>query len=108
VNLIINGKESMASGGRVVVKVRFAPFSALNGQIHRAVEIKIIDTGSGIGAENRERIFDPFFTTKRHGTGLGLALTHKIVSAHCGSIEVSSQLNQGSQFTVRLAAAEEH
>lgn len=114
VNLIINGKESMTQGGRVVVKVCFSPFSALNGQIHRAVEIKIIDSGSGIPPENRERIFDPFFTTKRQGTGLGLALTHKIISAHCGSIEVSSQLNRpdhpnrGSQFTVCLAAAEEH
>jgi signal transduction histidine kinase len=108
VNLIVNAKEAMAKGGRVVVKVSFSPFSSLNGQIHRAVEIKIVDTGSGIAAENRERIFDPFFTTKRQGTGLGLALTHKIISAHCGSIEVSSQPNHGSQFTVCLAAAEEH
>ena len=67
----------------------------------------MIDEGSGIPVENRERIFDPFFTTKRQGTGLGLALTHKIVNAHGGSIELAARLGRGSRFTVRLAAAEE-
>jgi signal transduction histidine kinase len=71
------------------------------------VEITVIDAGGGIRPENRERIFDPFFTTKRRGTGLGLALTHKIVAAHRGSITVSSTPRQGSQFTVSLSAAEE-
>jgi signal transduction histidine kinase len=106
-NLIINAKEAMPDGGRVAVQVRFSPFSTLNGQIHRAVEINVIDEGSGIPPENRERIFDPFFTTKRQGTGLGLALTHKIINAHGGSIELISRHDRGAQFTVCLAAAEE-
>lgn len=106
-NLIINGKEAMPNGGRVVVKASFSPFTTLNGQIHRAVEIQISDDGVGIPSENRERIFDPFFTTKPRGTGLGLAFTHKIISAHRGSIELSSAPNQGSRFTIYLAAAEE-
>ena len=106
-NLIINGKEAMANGGRVVVKASFSPFSTLNGQIHRAVEMKIIDQGAGIPPENRERIFDPFFTTKRQGTGLGLAFTHKVISAHGGSIELNSTPNQGSEFAICLPAAEE-
>lgn len=106
-NLIINGKEAMADGGRVVVRASFSPFSTLNGQIHRAVEVKIIDNGVGIPPENRERIFDPFFTTKRQGTGLGLAFTHKIISAHGGSIELISTVRQGSEFVICLPAAEE-
>jgi signal transduction histidine kinase len=107
INLIVNAKEAMPEGGRVQLKAQLAPFSSVNGQIHRAVEIAVIDEGSGIPQENRERIFDPFFTTKRQGTGLGLAFSHKIVAAHRGSIAISSIPGQGSQFTISLPAAEE-
>lgn len=106
-NLIINAKEAMPDGGRVQVKTGLAPFSTANGQIHKAIEIKIIDEGIGIAPENRERIFDPFFSTKQGGTGLGLAFAHKIISAHRGSIEVASTAGKGSQFSVLLPAAEE-
>ena len=106
-NLLVNAREAMADGGRVQVKVQLSPFSTLNGQIHRAVEIKVIDEGCGIPPEHRERIFDPFFTTKRQGTGLGLAFTHKIISAHRGSIDVAAGTEGGCEFTVRLPAAEE-
>jgi signal transduction histidine kinase len=106
-NLVINGKEAMPNGGRVSLRARLSPVSTLRGQIHKAVEISVTDEGVGIGLENRERIFDPFFTTKDQGTGLGLAFTHKIISAHGGSIELTSTPGQGSQFTVFLPAAEE-
>lgn len=106
-NLIINAKESMVQGGTVEVKVQISPFYTLNGQIHRAIQIKVLDEGIGVSSENRERIFDPFFTTKREGTGLGLAFTHKVINAHRGSIEISSASGCGSQFTVSLPAAEE-
>ncbi|MBI2368464.1 MAG: hypothetical protein HYV01_26125 [Deltaproteobacteria bacterium] len=106
-NLLVNAREAMADGGRVQVKVQLSPFSTLNGQIHRAVEIKVIDEGCGIPPEHRERIFDPFFTTKRQGTGLGLAFTHKIISAHRGSIDIAPGTERGCEFTVCLPAAEE-
>ncbi|MGH7873564.1 MAG: two-component system sensor histidine kinase NtrB, partial [Candidatus Binatia bacterium] len=106
-NLVINAKEAMPRGGRVSLKARSSPFSTIRGPIHKAVEISVRDEGSGIAVENRERIFDPFFTTKAQGTGLGLAFTHKIISAHGGSIEISSAPDRGSQFRVCLAAAEE-
>ena len=106
-NLIVNAKEAMPNGGRVCLKARLSPFSTINGQIHKAVEIKVRDHGGGIAAENREHVFDPFFSTKSQGTGLGLAFTHKIISAHRGSIEITSEPHQGSEFTIRLAAAEE-
>ena len=79
----------------------------MNGQSHRAIEIKVTDEGIGIEPENRQRIFDPFFTTKSEGTGLGLAFTHKIISAHRGSIEILSNPSRGTQFSLFLPAAEE-
>ena len=107
-NLIINAKEAMPDGGVVTVSAQLSPFSTINGQIHRAIEIRVTDRGSGISAENRERIFDPFFTTKAEGTGLGLAFAHKIISAHGGSIEIDSHPAGGTQFAVFLPAAEEN
>jgi signal transduction histidine kinase len=106
-NLIVNAKEAMAGGGRVGLAARMSPFSTINGQSPGAVEIKVTDEGIGIAPENRERIFDPFFTTKSEGTGLGLALTHKIISAHRGSIEISSNSSRGTQISLFLPAAEE-
>jgi signal transduction histidine kinase len=106
-NLIVNAKEAMPEGGTVTVRAQPSPFSAMNGQIHKAIEIRVSDEGAGIAPENRERIFDPFFTTKTQGTGLGLAFTHKIISAHRGSIEITSGGKSGTQFSVFLPAAEE-
>ncbi len=106
-NLIINGKEAMPKSGKVIVKAQAAPMTAASGQIQRVLEIRVIDEGVGISVENRERVFDPFFTTKRQGTGLGLALTHKIVSAHRGSIEIVPGPKGGSQFVVSLPTVED-
>jgi signal transduction histidine kinase len=106
-NLIVNAKEAMPQGGRVGVTAQLSPFSTINGQIHRGVQIQVTDQGIGISSENRERIFDPFFTTKAEGTGLGLAFTHKIINAHRGSIEIAPGPEGGSQFSVFLPAAEE-
>ncbi len=105
INLVANAKEAMPEGGQVRVIVKRSPRYTVNGRIHRTLEISIIDDGIGIAPENRERIFDPFFTTKAAGTGLGLALTHKIVRAHHGSIEVVSEPGRGSRFVLLLPVA---
>jgi two-component system NtrC family sensor kinase len=70
--------------------------------------VRVSDTGRGISASHMKRLFEPFFTTKApgEGTGLGLSLARKIVLAHGGSIDVSSELGVGSAFTVRLPAHE--
>lgn len=66
--------------------------------------IRIKDNGKGIKAEHFEKIFDPFFTTKTigEGTGLGLYISHKIVSDHGGEIDIVSEPNAGAQFTIQL------
>ena len=64
--------------------------------------MEIVDTGAGMPAGTIDRIFTPFFTTKEHGTGLGLALTHKIIEDHGGSIMVSSTLGVGTAFRILL------
>ena len=66
--------------------------------------IEVTDNGRGIAAEALPRIFDPFFTTKEvgKGTGLGLSIAYKIVSQHGGHIDVRSQVDVGTTFTVTL------
>jgi signal transduction histidine kinase len=68
------------------------------------IEVRIKDNGSGIKPEIKDKIFDPFFTTKPvgKGTGMGLAISYQIIEKHQGTIEVFSELNQGTEFVVTL------
>lgn len=93
-NLLINAFQSMPKGG--VVKITTNNFQNLYAQI------KISDTGTGIAEHQLKNIFMPFFTTKSGGTGLGLSICHNIIKNHKGSIELDSQVNQGSTFTIKL------
>ena len=70
--------------------------------------LRIRDTGSGMSPEVRSRIFEPFFTTRPvgQGAGLGLSVSHNIVSGMGGHITVQSEVGQGSRFTVSLPPAE--
>jgi signal transduction histidine kinase len=69
------------------------------------VWFSIQDTGGGMPPEVLEKIFNPFFTTKKKGTGLGLAVIHKIVSDHHGTVTVQSLPDQGTTFRVELPLA---
>ena len=71
-----------------------------------AIQIAITDNGAGIPTRDRSRVFLPFFTTKEAGTGLGLALTQKIVLAHDGEIRLDSKEGEGATFTVVLPVRE--
>ncbi|MBA3858570.1 MAG: hypothetical protein C0507_16815, partial [Cyanobacteria bacterium PR.3.49] len=78
--------------------------------------VRVIDTGIGIAPADQQRIFDRFYRVERSrvksriyggGTGLGLAIALTIIKAHGGSIDLESELNKGSTFTVRLPVADE-
>ena len=67
------------------------------------LKIKIQDTGHGISEDDIENLFDPFFTTKaQQGTGLGLSVSYDIIRDHGGDIEVKSELDKGTTFTINL------
>jgi len=66
------------------------------------VQIQVADTGAGIPPENKEKIFNPFFTTKDMGTGLGLAVVHRIIEAHNGSIFPKDAEGGGTIFVIKL------
>jgi signal transduction histidine kinase len=66
------------------------------------VAVSIADTGVGIPEENRERIFEPLFTSRTRGIGLGLAIVETLVEGHGGTVEVESEVGEGSTFIVRL------
>jgi signal transduction histidine kinase len=64
--------------------------------------VRVRDNGAGIAPEKLARIFNPFFTTKEKGTGLGMAISKKIVEAHAGTIDVVSEPGRGTEFAVSL------
>lgn len=69
--------------------------------------IRVADNGEGIPENDLNRIFDLYFTTKTHGTGMGLAIAHQIISNHGGNIDVESQRGKGSTFTIHLPLGEQ-
>ena len=66
------------------------------------LEIKISDTGTGMGKEAMEKLFTPFYTTKVRGSGLGMAMVKKIVDLHKGEISINSKIGSGTEVTIRI------
>ncbi len=97
-NLFINARDAMPSGGVITVSTRRSGSGA--------IEVDVEDTGSGISPEHLSRIYDPFFTTKsaKKGTGLGLSVTYGIVQEHGASIEAISRPNEGTRFHLEFPA----
>jgi len=111
-NLYVNAWQAMLDGGDLYLRTEnvildrsyVKPYKVEPGQY---VKISITDTGVGIDKATQQRIFEPFFTTKEmgRGTGLGLASVYGIIKSHGGYINVYSELNQGTTFTVYLPAS---
>ncbi|MEE9465425.1 MAG: ATP-binding protein [Candidatus Neomarinimicrobiota bacterium] len=103
INLIKNAVDAMPNGGHIDIEYEQNPES----------DVQIItfkDNGTGIPESDLSQIFDPFFTTKGagKGTGLGLAISYGIVKKHGGNIEVESEINVGTTFTVTLPLSDRH
>lgn len=110
-NLVVNAREAMPEGGRLVLETNHAEISNDNRQKNeniqsgRYVLISVSDNGRGMDRETRSKIFEPFFTTKEGGTGLGLATVYGIVRQSGGYIGVESKPEKGSVFTIYLPVA---
>src|SRR5262249_4121122 len=108
VNLVGNALEAMAAGGRLTLRAGWSDEGSGNttpslAYGRRRVALEIEDTGLGIPASDANKIFNPFFTTKGGGTGLGLALTHKIIEDHGAIIAFRSAPGRGTTFKITFA-----
>jgi PAS domain S-box-containing protein len=114
VNLIVNARDAMPEGGRLVIETGNLTagddYCTLHPEVipGRYVSLTVTDTGTGMSEEVLGHLFEPFFTTKRQGegTGLGLATCHGIVAQNGGHIWVHSDLRVGTEVTILLPVAE--
>jgi signal transduction histidine kinase len=102
-NVIQNGAQAMPEGGQLEVVLEEERKSGW-----KTAVLRIADQGPGIPDEIREKIFDLYFSTRKGGSGIGLAMTYRILQLHHGSVEVESKADRGAVFLLRipLAAAE--
>src|SRR3989304_8664337 len=101
-NIILNAVQATSANGEIFIETRRF------GGSDEFVQVEIRDTGEGIPEKDIENIFTPFFTTKHGGSGLGLSISHQIVQEHRGSINVKSELGEGSIFTINLPVNPRH
>ena len=92
-NVIQNGAQAMPDGGRLEVVLEAD---------RKFATLRILDEGMGIPDEIREKIFDLYFTTKSEGSGIGLAMTYRILQLHHGNVEVQSRIDRGTEFRLRI------
>ncbi len=95
INIMLNAVQSMEKGGELRVSARTLTREA-------GVEVTIADTGCGMDRETLEQVFYPYFTTRQGGTGIGLAISQKIISDHGGTIRMESEPGRGTVVTIEL------
>lgn len=106
-NIIINARDAMPKGGKIYVSAKNIDFKDNDFSFlvkGNYVKIIVKDEGHGIPQNIMDKIFDPFFTTKAKGHGLGLATVFSIIKKHNGMIDVKSEENKGTEFSIYLPA----
>jgi two-component system sensor histidine kinase HydH len=98
-NLLINAAEAIDGEGNIHIE--------LLGTKNKQAHIKITDSGCGLSPDDINLIFDPFFTTKASGTGLGLSIVHRILEGYDALLDVESEINQGTTFTLQFKRLEQ-
>ncbi len=109
-NLVINARDAMPRGGRLVISVdeleldEDAAVALVEGRAGHYARLSVADTGTGIDEQTRARLFEPFFTTKEQGkgTGLGLSIVYGIVKQSSGYIGLTSEIGRGTTFMIYL------
>jgi two-component system, NtrC family, sensor histidine kinase HydH len=97
-NVLLNAMQAMEKGGTLTVAIA-------NSENGADVELRITDTGVGIEPELLSQVFYPYFTAKQGGTGIGLAISQKIIVDHGGSIDMESEPGKGTTVIIRLPAS---
>ncbi|MEX1042780.1 MAG: ATP-binding protein [Pirellulaceae bacterium] len=92
-NLVVNAIQAMPHGGSLMAQTR---------ETRTGVALRLVDTGCGMNEETALRMFEPFYSTKENGSGLGLPLAKKIIEAHHAIIDVQSEMDRGTQFTIEF------
>jgi len=108
INLLINAIEALGpAGGKVQIMLsRSEERLARDEEVRPFAVCRVRDSGPGIPQKDLDRLFDPFFTTKPHGTGLGLAVSNRIVEEHHGFLRVESEEGTGTEFSLFLPIGE--
>lgn len=99
INIMKNAIEAMPAGGNLLVRLQ---------TFNRNLRIEFVDEGEGIPEDRIPKLGEPFYTTKYKGTGLGLMVTHKIVAAHHGCMEISSTVGEGTTVHINLPLTDEN
>jgi PAS domain S-box-containing protein len=115
VNLVVNARDAMPSGGRLLIELRNVQLESESGTREMPIPegsyvvLEVVDTGTGMDEETRSHLFEPFFTTKEkgRGTGLGLSTSYGIVKQNHGEILVRSEPGMGSAFSIYLPRIDE-
>lgn len=109
-NIVLNADQAMPNGGKIIISAANVEVTNIHSKYRglrkgHYVKISIKDQGIGMPQDILDKIFDPYFTTKSDGTGLGLTSCYSIITRHSGLIEVESEENKGSTFTLYLPAS---